>query len=158
MRQNQYSPVLPLSPYHCSVTECTQLMWYFSNFFFQDSPDQGALHLVRGLLNVVQEYTWEINSGAKMSIYLNAVCLLSAMSQVGLCVIVSVWYVICMIRSSSRGLHEHTRESRAIVRKRLWLFFPCKPSFIEKKYGWNFHLSLQEYFIYHVDKGRLLSS
>lgn len=90
MRQNQYSPVLPLSPYHCSVTECTQLMWYLSNFFFQDSPDQGALHLVRGLLNVVQEYTWEINSGAKMSIYLNAVCLLSAMSQVGLCVIVSV--------------------------------------------------------------------
>lgn len=92
MRQNQYSPVLPLSPYHCSVTECTQLMWcfFYLFFFFQDSPDQGALHLVRGLLNVVQEYTWEINSGAKMSIYLNAVCLLSAMSQVGLCVIVSV--------------------------------------------------------------------
>ena len=51
--------------------------------FFQDSPDQGALYLVRGMLNVVQEYTWELNSGAKMSIYLNAVCLLSAMSQVG---------------------------------------------------------------------------
>ena len=87
MRQNQYSPVLPLSPYHCTVTECT---FFILLFFFQDSPDQGALHLVRGLLNVVQEYTWEINSGAKMSIYLNAVCLLSAMSQVGLCVIVSV--------------------------------------------------------------------
>ena len=52
-------------------------------FFFQDSPDQGALYLVRGMLNVVQEYTWELNSGAKMSVYLNAICLLSAMSQVG---------------------------------------------------------------------------
>ena len=52
--------------------------------FSQDSPDQGALYLVRGMLNVVQEYTWELNSGAKMSIYLNAICLLSAMSQVGL--------------------------------------------------------------------------
>lgn len=51
--------------------------------FSQDSPDQGALYLVRGMLNVVQEYTWELNSGAKMSIYLNAICLLSAMSQVG---------------------------------------------------------------------------
>lgn len=62
------------------------LLAYMNSFFstllvVPDSPDQGALHLVRGLLNVVQEYTWEINSGAKMSIYLNAVCLLSAMSQ-----------------------------------------------------------------------------
>lgn len=39
------------------------------------------MYLVRSLLNVVQEYTWELNSGAKMSIYLNAVSLLSAMSQ-----------------------------------------------------------------------------
>ena len=37
---------------------------------------------MRGLLNVVQEYTWELNGGSKMSVYLNAICLLSAMSQV----------------------------------------------------------------------------
>ncbi|KAL9957403.1 hypothetical protein ACROYT_G039035 [Oculina patagonica] len=62
------------------------LLAYMNNFFstllvVPDSPDQGALYLVRGLLNVVQEYTWELNSGAKMSVYLNAICLLSAMSQ-----------------------------------------------------------------------------
>ena len=57
----------------------------FLFIFRQDSPDQGALYLVRGLLNVVQEYTWELNTGAKMSVYLNAICLLSAMSQVCLC-------------------------------------------------------------------------
>ena len=59
----------------------------YLNFFYfvwsrQDSPDQGALHLVRGLLNVVQDYSWELNGGSKMSVYLNAVSLLSAMSQV----------------------------------------------------------------------------
>lgn len=40
------------------------------------------LYLVRGLLNVIQEYTWEMNSDAKMTLYLNAVGLLSAMCQV----------------------------------------------------------------------------
>lgn len=62
------------------------LLEYMNNFFstllvVPDSPDQGALHLVRGLLNVVQDYTWELNGGSKMSVYLNAVGLLSAMSQ-----------------------------------------------------------------------------
>ena len=38
--------------------------------------------MVRGLLNVVQEYTWELHGGSKMTIYLNAIGLLSAMSQV----------------------------------------------------------------------------
>lgn len=37
---------------------------------------------MRGLLNVVQDYSWELNGGSKMSVYLNAVSLLSAMSQV----------------------------------------------------------------------------
>ena len=32
MRQNQYSPVLPLSPYHCTVTECT---FFILLFFFR---------------------------------------------------------------------------------------------------------------------------
>ncbi|XP_015778562.1 PREDICTED: UPF0505 protein C16orf62 homolog [Acropora digitifera] len=62
------------------------LLEYLNNFFstllvVPDSPDQGALHLVRGLLNVVQDYSWELNGGSKMSVYLNAVSLLSAMSQ-----------------------------------------------------------------------------
>ncbi|CAH3037318.1 unnamed protein product [Porites lobata] len=62
------------------------LVEYMNNFFstllvVPDSPDQGALYLVRGLLNVVQEYTWELHGGSKMTIYLNAIGLLSAMSQ-----------------------------------------------------------------------------
>lgn len=52
------------------------------------------LYLVRGMLNVVQEYTWELNSGAKMSIYLNAICLLSAMSQVGFASSNSIVYIM----------------------------------------------------------------
>ncbi|KAK2564040.1 VPS35 endosomal protein-sorting factor-like [Acropora cervicornis] len=60
------------------------LLEYLNNFFstllvVPDSPDQGALHLVRGLLNVVQDYSWELSGGSKMSVYLNAVSLLSAM-------------------------------------------------------------------------------
>ena len=48
----------------------------------QDHPDQGTLYLVRGLLNVIQDYTWDINGDAKITIYLNAIGLLSALSQV----------------------------------------------------------------------------
>ena len=97
---------------------CYRVHFFYFIIFFQDSPDQGALHLVRGLLNVVQEYTWEINSGAKMSIYLNAVCLLSAMSQVGLCVIVSVWSF--EFTWSSRA---YTRVSRDLFVKGFYSFF-----------------------------------
>ena len=47
----------------------------------QDHPEQGVLYLVRGLLNMVQDYTWEENSNAKVKVYLSAIPLLAAMSQ-----------------------------------------------------------------------------
>ncbi|XP_033908670.2 VPS35 endosomal protein-sorting factor-like [Acipenser ruthenus] len=46
-----------------------------------DHPEQGVLYLVRGLLNVVQDYTWEDNSDAKVRVYTSALPLLAAMSQ-----------------------------------------------------------------------------
>lgn len=39
------------------------------------------LYLVRGLLNMVQDYTWEENSDAKVRVYIGALPLLAAMSQ-----------------------------------------------------------------------------
>lgn len=47
----------------------------------QDHPEQGVLYLVRGLLNMVQDYTWEDNSDAKVRVYISAIPLLAAMSQ-----------------------------------------------------------------------------
>lgn len=49
--------------------------------FLQDHPEQGVLFLVRGLLNVIQDYTWEDNSDDKVRIYTNVLHLLSAMTQ-----------------------------------------------------------------------------
>lgn len=46
-----------------------------------DHPEHGVLYLVRGLLNMVQDYVWEENSDAKVRIYVCAVPLLAAMSQ-----------------------------------------------------------------------------
>uniref|UniRef100_A0A4X2K9W5 VPS35 endosomal protein-sorting factor-like n=1 Tax=Vombatus ursinus TaxID=29139 RepID=A0A4X2K9W5_VOMUR len=46
-----------------------------------DHPEQGVLFLVRGLLNVIQDYTWEDNSDDKIRIYTSVLHLLSAMSQ-----------------------------------------------------------------------------
>uniref|UniRef100_A0A3B3Y678 VPS35 endosomal protein-sorting factor-like n=1 Tax=Poecilia mexicana TaxID=48701 RepID=A0A3B3Y678_9TELE len=46
-----------------------------------DHPEHGVLYLVRGLLNMVQDYTWEDNSDAKVRIYISALPLLAAMSQ-----------------------------------------------------------------------------
>uniref|UniRef100_A0A8C2U9G0 VPS35 endosomal protein-sorting factor-like n=1 Tax=Coturnix japonica TaxID=93934 RepID=A0A8C2U9G0_COTJA len=46
-----------------------------------DHPEQGVLFLVRGLLNVIQDYTWEDNSDDKVRIYTNVLHLLSAMTQ-----------------------------------------------------------------------------
>lgn len=47
----------------------------------QDHPEHGVLYLVRGLLNMVQDYTWEDNSDAKVRVYVSALPLLAAMSQ-----------------------------------------------------------------------------
>merc|ERR1719505_326367 len=46
-----------------------------------DHPDHGVLYLMRGLLNVLQDYKWDENSDSKIRVYLNAICLLSAASQ-----------------------------------------------------------------------------
>ncbi|KAM7382046.1 hypothetical protein PAMA_012755 [Pampus argenteus] len=46
-----------------------------------DHPEHGVLYLVRGLLNMVQDYTWEDNSDAKVRVYASALPLLAAMSQ-----------------------------------------------------------------------------
>ncbi|XP_054624384.1 VPS35 endosomal protein-sorting factor-like isoform X2 [Dunckerocampus dactyliophorus] len=46
-----------------------------------DHPEHGVLYLVRGLLNMVQDYTWEDNSDAKVRVYICALPLLAAMSQ-----------------------------------------------------------------------------
>ncbi|XP_042364506.1 VPS35 endosomal protein-sorting factor-like isoform X2 [Plectropomus leopardus] len=46
-----------------------------------DHPEHGVLYLVRGLLNMVQDYTWEENSDAKVRVYISALPLLAAMSQ-----------------------------------------------------------------------------
>uniref|UniRef100_A0A8D2KUU3 VPS35 endosomal protein-sorting factor-like n=1 Tax=Varanus komodoensis TaxID=61221 RepID=A0A8D2KUU3_VARKO len=62
------------------------LLEFLCNFFstlliIPDHPEQGVLFLVRGLLNVIQDYTWEDNNDDKIRIYTNVVHLLSAMSQ-----------------------------------------------------------------------------
>uniref|UniRef100_A0A8D0AW33 VPS35 endosomal protein-sorting factor-like n=1 Tax=Sander lucioperca TaxID=283035 RepID=A0A8D0AW33_SANLU len=46
-----------------------------------DHPEHGVLYLVRGLLNMIQDYTWEDNSDAKVRVYVSALPLLAAMSQ-----------------------------------------------------------------------------
>ncbi|KAG7226495.1 hypothetical protein INR49_003815, partial [Caranx melampygus] len=46
-----------------------------------DHPEHGVLYLVRGLLNMVQDYTWEDNSDAKVRVYISALPLLAAMGQ-----------------------------------------------------------------------------
>ncbi|XP_071966062.1 VPS35 endosomal protein-sorting factor-like isoform X2 [Antedon mediterranea] len=46
-----------------------------------DHPDQVCLYLVRGLLNILQDYTWEQSSPAKIQVYMSVLCLLTAQSQ-----------------------------------------------------------------------------
>ncbi|XP_061175069.1 VPS35 endosomal protein-sorting factor-like [Saccostrea echinata] len=46
-----------------------------------DNPDAGVLYLLRGLLNIIQNYTWEPQSDAKVLVYTRVLALLSAMSQ-----------------------------------------------------------------------------
>ncbi|XP_075575453.1 VPS35 endosomal protein-sorting factor-like isoform X5 [Pelecanus crispus] len=62
------------------------LLEFLCNFFstllvVPDHPEQAVLFLVRGLLNVIQDYTWEDNSDDKVRIYTNVLHLLSAMTQ-----------------------------------------------------------------------------
>ncbi|KAJ3608039.1 hypothetical protein NHX12_025089 [Muraenolepis orangiensis] len=62
------------------------LLDFISNFFatllvVPDHPEHGVLYLVRGVLNMVQDYTWEDNGDAKVKVYIAALPLLAAMSQ-----------------------------------------------------------------------------
>lgn len=50
-------------------------------FVLQDNPEQEVLYLVRGLLNVLNDYPWDANSDTKALIFINMVVMLSAMSQ-----------------------------------------------------------------------------
>ncbi|XP_069838075.1 VPS35 endosomal protein-sorting factor-like isoform X2 [Dendropsophus ebraccatus] len=62
------------------------LLEFLSNFFstllvVPDHPEQGVLFLVRGLLNVIEDYTCEDNSDDKVRIYASVLHLLAALSQ-----------------------------------------------------------------------------
>lgn len=46
-----------------------------------DSPEQGVLYLTRGLLNVIQNYSWDHQSNARTTVYLHVLDMLSAASQ-----------------------------------------------------------------------------
>ncbi|KAJ8038159.1 UPF0505 protein C16orf62-like [Holothuria leucospilota] len=46
-----------------------------------DNPEQGVLYLLRGLLNVLQDYVWDSNTDAKARIYISVLAVFSAMSQ-----------------------------------------------------------------------------
>ncbi|XP_046994763.1 VPS35 endosomal protein-sorting factor-like isoform X1 [Schistocerca americana] len=46
-----------------------------------DNPEQGVLYLARGLMNVLQHYTWEANSSARCTVYLHVLDMLSAAAQ-----------------------------------------------------------------------------
>ncbi|XP_077482036.1 VPS35 endosomal protein-sorting factor-like isoform X2 [Stigmatopora argus] len=64
----------------------TFLLDFIANFLstllvVPDHPEHGVLYLVRGVLNVVQDYTWEDNGDAKVRVYVGALPLLAAMSQ-----------------------------------------------------------------------------
>ncbi|XP_056017683.1 VPS35 endosomal protein-sorting factor-like [Ostrea edulis] len=62
------------------------LVEYIYNFLstlliVPDNPDAGVLYLLRGLLNILQNYTWETQSDSKVLVYTRVLALLSAMSQ-----------------------------------------------------------------------------
>ncbi|EDV22361.1 uncharacterized protein TRIADDRAFT_28863, partial [Trichoplax adhaerens] len=50
--------------------------------YVPDNPDQGALYLLKGLLNVLQKYHWDSDLG-KIKMYIKTIGLLSAMCQDG---------------------------------------------------------------------------
>ncbi|XP_076122987.1 VPS35 endosomal protein-sorting factor-like [Alosa pseudoharengus] len=82
-------PEVPRSMLVEGKQRCTEslLLDFINNFMatllvVPDHPEQGVLYLVRGLLNMVQDYTWEENSSsAKVRVYVSALPLLAAMSQ-----------------------------------------------------------------------------
>lgn len=77
--------VIPVMSISSAQSVFNRLRVFFTNLgtcnCLQDHPEHGVLYLVRGLLNMVQDYTWEENSDAKMRVYVSALPLLAAMSQ-----------------------------------------------------------------------------
>ncbi|XP_053393595.1 VPS35 endosomal protein-sorting factor-like isoform X2 [Mercenaria mercenaria] len=62
------------------------LVDFISNFVstllvVPDNPDSSVLYLLRGLLNILQNYTWEPNSDAKVVVYTRVLAMLSASCQ-----------------------------------------------------------------------------
>ncbi|KAK7112793.1 hypothetical protein V1264_012185 [Littorina saxatilis] len=62
------------------------LVEFISNFVSTlvatpDSPEAGVLYLLRGLLNVLQDYTWDQSSDARVTVYTRVLAALSAYSQ-----------------------------------------------------------------------------
>lgn len=53
----------------------------FLSIYTQDNPDAGVLYLLRGLLNILQNYLWETQTDYKVLVYTRVLALLSAMSQ-----------------------------------------------------------------------------
>ncbi|KAK6187960.1 hypothetical protein SNE40_005876 [Patella caerulea] len=62
------------------------LIDYILNFIstiliIPDNPESGVMYMLRGLLNVLQDYTWDHTSDAKAIVYIKVLSLLSAASQ-----------------------------------------------------------------------------
>merc|ERR1712038_177551 len=49
--------------------------------YVPDNPDQGVLYILKGLLNVLDTFTWDKNSDHKVQAYISTISMLSAMSQ-----------------------------------------------------------------------------
>jgi len=62
------------------------LVDYICNFLstlivVPDSPELGTLYLLRGLLNVIQDYPWDGNSDSRAMVYIKVLALLSTVVQ-----------------------------------------------------------------------------
>ena len=70
----------PPSQYDWKTTQ-ENFIWFFTFFLLKDNPEQEVLYLVRGLLNILNGYSWDPASDTKIHIYINMLVMLSAMSQ-----------------------------------------------------------------------------
>lgn len=52
----------------------------FLFIYIQDNLDAGVLYLLRGLLNILQNYLWEIQIDYKVLVYIRVLVLLLVMS------------------------------------------------------------------------------
>ena len=63
----------------------THLKYFVASNFFvtslKDNPEQGVLYMVRGLLNVLENYAWDSQQDSKALAYCAVLAMLSAASQ-----------------------------------------------------------------------------